>query len=130
MPSLLPLLGLAVLSGGGNDDLAGRWISPTGNVTIAMAPCGSNGAAWCGTVVEASAEAIADTRRASGRNLIGMTLVREMKSVGANHWRGTVVIPDRKQSVRGALRLVGSSLEVKGCAARVICKRQRWRRVN
>ena len=129
MPSLLPFIALAALAGG-SDALAGRWTSPSGHVTIAMAPCGGNAATWCGTVVDASAEAVADTRRASGRNLIGMTLVRDMRRVGPDHWRGTVVIPDQKHVVRGALRLIGPSLEVKGCAARVICKRQRWRRTD
>jgi uncharacterized protein (DUF2147 family) len=83
-------------------------------------------------VTAASPKAIADTRRASGRALVGMTLVRDMRSVGRAHWRGLVEVPDRKVTARGALRLVGHDvLEVKGCGlGGVVCKTQRWRRAD
>lgn len=111
---------------------AGVWTSPTGSITIRIAPCPSATDRWCGTVIAASDRATADTARASGRELVGMMLVRNMRPVGAGHWRGTVEVPDRKVTARGALRLIGSDLlEVKGCAlGGVVCKTQRWRRAG
>jgi len=109
---------------------AGTWISPTGHITIEIAPCAASAERWCGTVTHASDRAIADTRAASGRNLIGMVLVRNMRSAGRSHWRGQILVPDRKVTANGALRLSGSdTLLVKGCAlGGVVCKSQRWRR--
>lgn len=111
-------------------DPSGLWVNPARSVTISIAPCAANADRWCGKVVEASAKASADTRRATGKELVGMMLVRDMVPAGPNHWRGTVIVPDKKQTVRGALRRVGGALEVKGCAARVICKKQRWTRAS
>jgi len=119
-----------LLMAASSDDPSGRWASPSGNVTIAIAPCASQAALWCGTVVKASEKAVADTRRTTGRSLVGMMLVKDMRLVGPGHWRGSVTVPDKKTTVRGALRLTGGGLEVKGCAARVICKRQVWKRVG
>ena len=111
---------------------AGDWSSPSGSITIRIAPCAAAADRWCGTVLRASERAIADTRKASGRDLVGMLLVRDMRQVGAAHWRGTVEVPDRKVTTKGALRLVGDDvLEVKGCTlGGVVCKSQRWRRAD
>lgn len=111
---------------------AGSWTSPTGSITIRIAPCADAPARWCGRVTAASDKAIADTRKASSRDLIGMMLVRDMRPIGPGHWRGTIEVPDRKMRAKGALRLVGDDvLEVKGCSlGGVMCKSQRWHRVN
>lgn len=123
-------LAALLLIAANDESPAGRWTNPSRTLTIAIAPCASTGAHWCGKVVAASAKASADTRRATGKELVGMTLLRDMAAVGPGHWRGTVIIPDKHQTVRGALRLVGGALEVKGCAMRVVCKKQRWSRAD
>jgi uncharacterized protein (DUF2147 family) len=110
----------------------GDWTSPTGSITIRIAPCEPAAARWCGTVIAASDRAIADTRAAGGRELVGMMLVRDMRRVGPGHWRGLIEVPDQKVTARGALRLVGDdALDVKGCGlGGIVCKSQRWRRAD
>ena len=131
--ALAPVMAMTLAAESAASDATpeGRWTSPSGSITIEIAPCPATSARYCGTVVKASAKAVSDTRKASGTDLVGSMLVRDMRLVRPGHWRGTIIIPDRGQKVSGAIRIAGDKLEVKGCTAGgIICKAQRWGRAR
>ena len=109
--------------------LAGQWTNPKHVVTVRIAACGHG--AYCGRVTAASVKAKADALKGSGRPLIGTELMRDFRPDGAGGWRGTLYIPDARQTANATMRLVGrNSIEVKGCGlGGLVCKTQTWTRV-
>jgi uncharacterized protein (DUF2147 family) len=106
----------------------GVWRNPRNSVHIRIQPCGP---AMCGTVVWASARALAKAREAGTPNLIGAQLFRQLRPVGGSSWGGRVFVPDLQRTVAGRLSVNGRSAVVSGCiAAGLVCRTQTWVRVS
>lgn len=125
--SLAALVGLSFAAEASAAELYGRWKNPKNSVHVDIRPCGESA---CGYVVWASEKAKEDARRGSGRELVGMQLLRDFKPSGKG-WRGKVFVPDLNRTLSGAARLVdGERMEARGClVAGVLCKEQVWTRL-
>lgn len=109
--------------------IEGRWQNPKDTVIINVAPCGE--ATWCGQVSWASPEASADAAR-SGTRLVGARLLTGLRSDGRGGYTGRVFLPKRKMHATAYVNAAGAdTIIVKGCLiAGLLCKQQRWTRVN
>lgn len=110
-------------------DIYGVWRNPKGSVHIEIKPCGDG---TCGNVIWANAEAQADVRKGSNRELIGMQLLRDFSPTGPLDWKGRVFVPDLNMTFSGQVRLLDrASLRAKGCLLpNFLCKSQVWTRVD
>ena len=128
---LSSLAALALLIGAtpaaAEPDLFGLWRNPKNSVHVDIRPCGGSA---CGYVVWASEKAQADARKGSGRELVGMQLLRDFAPSGGS-WRGKVFVPDLNRNFTGAARMLDDNhLEARGCLiANAICKKQVWTRL-
>ena len=109
--------------------IEGRWVNPKGSVTVQVAPCG---AAFCATVIDASAKAKATARKGGTPSLIGTQVMTDFRERGDGTYRGRAFDPKRNIRAPATIRMVGTStLVVKGCLlSGIICKEQRWKKVG
>jgi uncharacterized protein (DUF2147 family) len=106
--------------------IEGRW--KKGKLQIDIRPCG---AALCGTVVKASAKQQARAERGSGTELIGATLIKDIRPAGRNSYRAKVFVADRNMNAAGRITQVSpNQLKVSGCVLAIICKSADWVRVQ
>ncbi len=120
------LLFAAAGSAQARSPIEGRW--QKGNMQIEIKPCGS---ALCGTVVKASAKQQARAERGSGTELIGSTLIKDIRPTGPNSYRARVFVADRNINASGKIRQVSPNrLKVSGCVLAIICKSADWTRVQ
>ena len=106
--------------------IEGRW--KKGNLQIDIRPCGRT---LCGTVVRASAKQQARAERGSGTDLIGATLIKDIRPAGPRSYKARVFVPDRNMHALGKIQQVAPNrLKVSGCVLAVICKSADWKRVN
>lgn len=108
---------------------SGRWASPSGSVTIEIAPCGP---AYCGTVIAASEKAKADAARGGTKALLGATLLSGFVAAAQGRWKGRLFVPDINRRTKADLVLVDpNTLRVRGCAiGMALCKSQLWTRAD
>ena len=126
-------LGIALLplaSAASAVPIEGRWQNPKDSVIIDVAPCGAG--TFCGKVSWASPKARADARKGGTQRLVGTRLLTGLKPDGEGGWKGRVYLPKRNMHAGATVRAAGNNaLLVKGCAiAGMVCKQQRWTRVN
>ncbi|HEY0629363.1 MAG TPA: DUF2147 domain-containing protein [Sphingomicrobium sp.] len=106
--------------------IEGRWRK--GNLQIDIKPCGPS---LCGTVVKASAKQQARAERGSGTELIGSTLIKDIRPIGPNSYRARVFVADRNMHASGRIRQVSpNQLRVSGCVLAFICRSANWVRVR
>ena len=106
--------------------IEGRW--EKGNMQIEIRPCGEG---YCGTVVKASEKQKARARRGSGTELIGATLIRDIRPNGPGRYRARVFVADRNIHATGRIRQISEDLlKVSGCVLAIICKSANWVRVR
>lgn len=107
--------------------IEGRWAR--GNMQIQIAPCGQT---LCGTVLRASEKQIARAEAGSGVDLIGATLIRNIRPVGPGRYTAKVFVADKNMNANGSIVQVSpDQLSVKGCVAfGLFCKSQHWNRIG
>lgn len=107
--------------------IEGRWAR--GNMQIQIAPCGQT---LCGTVLRASEKQIARAEAGSGIDLIGATLIRNIRPVGPGRYTAKVFVADKNMNANGSIVQVSpDQLSVKGCVAfGLFCKSQHWNRIG
>lgn len=106
--------------------IEGRWAK--GKLQIDIKPCG---ATLCGTVVKASRKQQARAERGSGTELIGATLIKEIRPAGPRSYRARVFVPDRNMNASGKIQQVSpNQLKVSGCVLAIVCKSANWTRVD
>ena len=106
--------------------IEGRW--KKGNLQIDIRP---RGRTLCGTVVRASAKQQARAERGSGTDLIGATLIKDIRPAGPRSYKARVFVPDRNMHALGKIQQVAPNrLKVSGCVLAVVCKSTDWKRVN
>ena len=123
------LLFLAAVPASAQASVEGRWTNPKRSVVIEVGRCG---AAWCGTVVWATAKAKANARKGGTENLIGTRILSGARPVGPNVYKGRGFVPRRNVHAPATIRQTGpNTMVVEGCAlAGLLCKEQRWTRVR
>ncbi|MFP5329802.1 MAG: DUF2147 domain-containing protein [Alphaproteobacteria bacterium] len=127
---LFSLGALALLSGpalaSAKSPLEGRWRN--GKMEVEIAPCGQS---LCGTVVKASPKQQAKAERGSGTELIGATLIKDIRRTGPGTYRAKVFVADRNVHAQGMIRQVSpTQLKVRGCVLGLICKSKTWDKVR
>ena len=123
----LALCGLALAGpAAAASPIEGRW--KKGNLQIDIRPCGSM---LCGTVVKASAKQQARALRGSGTELIGATLIEDIRPSGPGTYRARVFVADRNIHASGTIRQLSPDLlRVQGCLLLVVCRTANWVRVR
>ncbi|WP_294095664.1 DUF2147 domain-containing protein [Sphingomonas sp.] len=109
--------------------IRGEWRNTNNTVHMRLQPCG---AALCGTVTWAAAQQRADARKGSGKELVGSTILHDLKADGDATWRGKVFIPDINTNASGTVVQVSDILiRVSGCTMLgLLCKTQHWHRIG
>jgi uncharacterized protein (DUF2147 family) len=107
----------------------GVWRNPKNSVHLEIRPCETG---TCGYVVWANSNAREDARKGSGKELVGMQLLRGFTPDERGTWRGKVFVPDLNRTISGSAQLVDDrTLKAKGCfVANVLCKSQTWTRIE
>ena len=127
------LIGIAFLSlasAANAVPIEGRWQNPKDSVIIHVAPCGAG--TFCGKVTWASPKARADARKGGTANLVGKRLLTGLRPDGEGGWKGRAYLPKRNMQANAMIRTAGAeTMVVKGClVGGMICREQRWTRVN
>lgn len=132
MRVLLPAVAIATIFAAATPATAsapieGRWVN--GKMQIRIAPCGRT---LCGTVVKASPKQQAKAEKGSGTDLIGATLIRDIRPAGPGRYSARVFVADKNIHAKGTIRQTGRDrLDVKGCAVfGMVCKSAQWDRIG
>ncbi len=107
--------------------IEGRWAR--GKMQIRIAPCGPT---LCGTVLRASNKQKARAEAGSGTELVGATLIHNIRPAGPRRYTAKVFVADRNINANGTIvQFSPDQLSVKGCVALgMLCKSQQWTRVG
>lgn len=120
-------------------DIAGRWATQGFGSLVAFEPCAGDPGAWCGRIVwlwapaDDSGRPRRDLRNPDAaqrrRPLVGVQIVEGLREVSPGVWsQGRVYNPDDGRTYTGSVLLRGRTLELRGCALKVVCETQVWRR--
>jgi len=128
LAALLMALGVAA-SAQAAPSIYGVWRNPKNSVHLEIRGCETG---TCGYVVWASPHAREDARKGSGKELVGMQLLRSFAPDAREVWRGKVFVPDLNRTFSGSAQLIGDgTLKAKGCfIANILCKSQTWTRID
>ncbi len=121
-------------------DLIGRWSTPGGDV-VAFGSCAEQVAQplICGRLERLKTENCRkrwDVRNpdlaSRGRRVQGLEILHGLTESNLGVWTGgDLYNPDDGHRYAGTIRLQGSDrLELQGCALKVICRTQTWRRTT
>ena len=119
-----------------SSEVLGVWRSETsedgGYIHVEIAPCETDGAKLCGTIIEAFNEIPENADPARRAELLGKVMIRDMTPESANEWaNGTIWAPDDDETYRSRMALNGNILHVSGCVlAGLICRGQEWTRIQ
>lgn len=103
-------------------DPSGTWLRDTGASRVKIGPCG--GGAYCGSLVWLKPGVETPAK-------VGQRIFYDMKSDGADSWKGSAFNPEDGKTYSGKMSLSGSTLTTAGCAmGGMICKSTTWTRVN
>ncbi|MEO6198692.1 MAG: DUF2147 domain-containing protein [Sphingomicrobium sp.] len=127
--TIASLMALAAAQAPSAQAIEGRWINPSKDVIIAIAPCGGDN--LCGKVEWATPKAQADARKGIPE-LIGADLLTGLSAAGDNRWKGRLFVPDQNMRVTAKLAIAGpDQLKVSGCAiGGMLCDSQIWTRAG
>jgi len=89
--------------------IAGNWRTQSGE-TASIAKCGS---AYCITL---------KTGKYAGKR------IGRMKGKG-NSYSGTITDPTENKKYSGSAKISGSSMKMRGCALKIFCKTQSWKKL-
>jgi len=120
-------------------DIAGRWATQGFGSIVALEPCVGDARAWCGRIVwlwspyDDHGRPRRDQRNPQDtqqrRPLVGVQIVEGLREVSPGVWsEGRIYNPDDGRTYTGSVTLRGRTLELRGCALKVVCQTQVWRR--
>jgi uncharacterized protein (DUF2147 family) len=121
--------------------IRGDWLVQAKNGHVRIAPCASDAAKLCGTLVhmtqpnDANGQPKRDANNANAalrsRPILGIPLITGFSPNGANKWSGgRIYNPEDGKTYNSKLELTpAGALKVSGCVS-VICKTQIWTRVR
>ncbi|HEX3699716.1 MAG TPA: DUF2147 domain-containing protein [Phenylobacterium sp.] len=120
------------------DPAFGEWLNEDGFGRVAVAPCSADPALACGAITwlkdpvhHPSRDVNNPDRSLRGRPLVGVLVIRDMKSAGPGRWRaGKLYDPESGKTYDGRLRvLTRNRLQVSGCVL-MICDSETWTRAD
>ena len=109
--------------------IEGTWRK--GNMEVAIRPCGRE--TWCGKVTDASESQRAKAKKGSGVELLGLTMIRDLKpDEKPGRYKGRVFIPDKDMTVKGTITVLDDrKIKVRGCAVLgLVCREREWVRTG
>jgi|SRR5512141_1725206 uncharacterized protein (DUF2147 family) len=109
--------------------IEGQWTNPKRSVVVKVTRCG---AAYCGTVIEASEKAKAKARKGGTPNLVGTQILTGLKPIGDGRFRGRAFVPKRNVHATATVRQLGDdAMQVQGCIlGGLLCDNERWTRIT
>lgn len=133
-------LALAAVAGAAQaaDPVEGQWLVESGTAKIKVAPCATDKARMCGVITWVKAPAGATPRDTNNpetsqraRPLVGLSMIRDFKSVGAGKWTGGKIYnPSNGKTYASKMSAnPDGTLKIEGCIA-VICQAQTWKRAT
>lgn len=107
----------------------GIWANPKATLQVRTFSCGTN---LCGTIIGATAEALADARDAGVTKLVGTELLQDYAQTSPRHWSGRVYVPDMGRTFSSRITQDSpGTLKIAGClVGGWFCKSQVWHRVG
>jgi uncharacterized protein (DUF2147 family) len=119
--------------------IAGSWATPGFGSIVELRPCASEPTTLCGRIVwlwqpndeqgRPRLDRNNPERTARARPLLGLEIVRGLRAAAPGVWDdGAIYNPDDGRTYTGDVRARGGVLELRGCALRVFCETQTWRR--
>lgn len=118
------------------DPAFGEWLNADGLGKITMGPCSTNPALACGAITWLKDPAGHPTRDENNpdrtlrsRPLVGVLVVRDMKTAGPGRWTGGKLYdPETGKTYNGRMKVLDAKrLQVTGCVL-MICQTQTWTR--
>jgi uncharacterized protein (DUF2147 family) len=110
---------------------AGDWLVADGSAVVRVAPCDDG--AFCGKIAWATEEGVDDHNPDAskrGQNIIGTTILIDMKASGNNRWDGEIYNPQDGKTYSGSIEVVSPDLlRVEGCLL-VFCGGENWTRTS
>jgi uncharacterized protein (DUF2147 family) len=122
--------------------ILGRWATAGFGSIVELAPCDAAGVSetlcgrilWLWDALDAAGRPRLDDENpeasARRRPLVGVEILRGFRETAPGVWTGgSVYNPDDGRTYSGSIRLQpDGALELEGCALRIFCQRQVWRR--
>ncbi|WP_068879316.1 DUF2147 domain-containing protein [Phenylobacterium sp. CCH12-B4] len=119
-------------------DIGGRWATEGFASIVEFRPCAADPQTQCGRIVWLWSPNERGRPRTDARNpdaglrsrpLLGVELVQGLRQTAPGVWtQGRLYNPDDGRTYGGSVRLKGGVLELEGCALKVVCRAQTWRR--
>jgi uncharacterized protein (DUF2147 family) len=112
------------------DDIAGTWLSQSGETRVRFSPCGG---IFCGVIVWVSKpgkDVNNPDESKRERSLVGIQMVT-MKPQGGGSYSGHLYNYQDGKTYSGKAKVTGAGLELSGCVlGGLICRSQVWKRVD
>jgi uncharacterized protein (DUF2147 family) len=109
-------------------NIEGHWTNPKHTTVVKVSECARN--TYCAIVLKASAKAQANARKGGTEHFIG-TEILHVSAAGDNLYKGKAFDPESNMHIPATVRFVDpSTIEIQGCALLIICKTQRWTKVD
>jgi uncharacterized protein (DUF2147 family) len=121
-------LALTASPAAAQSNIEGHWTNPKHSTLVRVARC--DGGSYCAVVLKASAKAQANARKGGTEHFIGTEILR-VHDNGGGLYKGKAFDPESNMHVPATVRFVdASTIEIQGCALFVICRTQRWTKVD
>ena len=112
-------------------EMAGTYLSQSGETRVRMSPCGS---AFCGTIVWVSKpgnDVNNPDPAKRDRSLVGIQMIFNMKSTGGASYAGSLYNYQDGKTYTGKAKVTARGLDLSGCVlGGLICRSQSWTRVD
>lgn len=119
-------------------DIRGKWATAGFGSIVELAPCESEPDALCGRILwlwqpDDAGRPRTDRRNPDpalrGRTIVGIRIIEGLRETSPGIWsQGSLYNPDDGRTYTGTITRVGATLELTGCALRIFCQTQVWRR--
>ena len=121
-------LGLIPLRPATAAPVEGIWQNRNGTLEVQVAPCGPK---YCGTVVGARGQAVADAREGGMTRLVGSLVMKDYAPAPDGSWHGSVFVPKLGRHLSSRLTFVdANNVRITACAlGGLICRDKMWRRL-
>lgn len=123
------------------DPVEGHWLVQSGTAKVRVAPCATDKAKMCGTIVwlknasDKAGQPVKDANNPDAsqraKPLVGLNMIRDFKPAGPGKWTGGKIYDPGAGKTYGSKMSVNGdgTLKVEGCIA-VVCQAQTWKRAS
>ena len=112
----------------GATSIEGIWQNRNATLEVRIVPCGRH---YCGIVVGARGEAVADARLSGTQRLVGTQVLKDYAPAADGLWRGSVFVPELGRHLSSRIRFLDAdTVQLSACAlGGLICKTKVWHRL-